>query len=171
MKISDLNPNEKNPRKVSPEQLERLSKSIFAFGDLSGIVYNRTTQRLVGAHQRRKILPPESEIVITKTYESPTKNGTIALGHANVNGELFAYREVLWDEATEMAANLAANKHGGDWDYALLTEAITLVDAANIDLDMTGFSNEELENLMAPIGEPKPKEKKQKKCPSCGHEF
>ena len=55
MKLKDLKPNPGNPRKITDERLSMLKKSIETFGDLSGFVYNRTTQRLSGGHQRQKV--------------------------------------------------------------------------------------------------------------------
>ncbi|MFM7852284.1 MAG: ParB N-terminal domain-containing protein, partial [Flammeovirgaceae bacterium] len=66
MNISNLNPNPKNPRKISEEGLKALKTSLEKFGDLSGVVYNRTTKQLVGGHQRVKIFQKENpEIVMT----------------------------------------------------------------------------------------------------------
>jgi len=150
MKIEDLYPNPKNPRKISDAQLERLKKSLEAFGDLSGIVFNEVTGHLAGGHQRIKCLPKDAVINITKKYDEPTNQGTVALGHIKINGELFSYRQVRWDEPTELAANVAANKHGGDWGDNL-ADILLEIDAANIDLSLTGFDEEELKNLMAPV--------------------
>jgi hypothetical protein len=127
-----------------------LKKALAEFGDLSGIVYNARTQRLVGGHQRSKVLP-DGEIVIEKQHEVPTRTGTVAEGHVLVDGERMSYRLVDWDEAKEKAANIAANKHGGDFDLPALSEWLLDLDAENIDMDLTGFDAEELENLMAPV--------------------
>lgn len=168
MKLSDLAPNPQNPRKISDDQKKRLKKSLETFGDLSGIIFNRTTGRLVGGHQRQKSLPPDAEIVRKELAEA-TPTGTIAIGHILLpNGEKLAYRETAWSESTEKAAALAANQHGGEWDYPLLIDHLIDLDNNNIDLDLTGFSTEEIENLLAPEKEPK---KKLVTCPQCGTEF
>lgn len=156
MNLSDLAPSIKNPRKISKEQLASLKESLEAFGDLSGIVYNRTTKRLVGGHQRAKALPENAVITINQTLAHRTKQGTVALGHVSVDGELYAYREVDWDEGTELSANIAANKHGGDWDMSILPDILLELDAANFNLNLTGFTPDELKNLLAPIHMPQP---------------
>lgn len=150
MKISELKPNPQNPRKITDEKLKMLKKSMEEFGDLSGIFYNRRTGRLGGGHQRVKVIPNDAEIVITKTYSEPTKVGTTAEGYIEYLGERLNYREVDWDEIREKAANIAANKGAGEWDMKQLTEWIHELDENNIDLDLTMFDREEIENIMAP---------------------
>jgi hypothetical protein len=145
--LKDLNPNPSNPRKITDEILNSLQKSLVEFGDLSGFVFNRTTNRLVGGHQRQKVLP-DVPIVIDKIYSEPTKAGTIAEGHLEIDGEIHKYREVLWDEVKEKAANIAANKHGGSWDYDILSDWLIDLDSHNIDLDLTGFDKKEIEGLL-----------------------
>lgn len=151
--LSDLKPNPSNPRKISEEQLTRLKKSIDKFGDLSGFVFNRTTQQLVGGHQRAKVFPSDAIIEIVEVFQNPTETGTIAQGFVVSNGERFAYREVVWDELTEKTANVAANQHGGEFDLSKLSEWVLELDQNNIDLDLIGFSEVELQRLMAPVFE------------------
>lgn len=151
---SALKANPKNPRKISDEQRARLKKSLEALGDLSGVVYNVRTKRLVGGHRRSEELPPDSEITIIEKYDRPTPAGTIAIGFITAWGERFNYREVDWDIPTETAAMLGANKHGGIWDEGLLIEHFMFLDNANIDLDLTGFQYDEIENMVAPTDEP-----------------
>lgn len=113
MDIAKLKPAPYNPRTITKEELEGLQHSMQKFGDISGIVFNRTTGNLVAAHQRIEILNSfanESEIEILETFEKPTKCGTIAYGYVkNFGAERFSYREVEWDEQTEKLANIAAN--------------------------------------------------------------
>jgi DNA modification methylase len=151
LKLADLAPNPRNPRKISDKKLEMLKAALAEFGDLSGIVYNVRTQRLAGGHQRVKVLPPDAEITIERTHETPTQSGTVAEGFAMIEGERFVYRQVDWDETKEKAANIAANKHGGEFDLPGLSEWLLELDAENFNLDLTGFTPEELENLMAPV--------------------
>lgn len=75
MKISDLKPNQRNPRKISNEKLSMLEYSMGMFGDLSGIIYNRRSKQLEGGHQRGKVIPKNAEIVIELSYDIPTKTG------------------------------------------------------------------------------------------------
>lgn len=145
MKIKDLKPNAKNPRKISSARLKMLADSLKKYGDLGGIVFNRRTGRLVGAHQRTKVIPADAQIVIEKRYDQPTEARTVAEGYVLLNGERFKYREVDADEKWEMGALLAANKHGGEWDNEMLRIALTEVDP--IDIETSGFEIQELYKL------------------------
>ncbi len=151
MELQDLKAHPRNPRKISAKQQEMLQKSLKEFGDLSCIIENQTNKLMVGAHQRIKLLPKNAKIAITKEYSPPTPQGTVAIGYVEVDGEQFKFRRVAWDEAKHSAAMIAANQHGGDFDYTGLTDLLTELDAMNFDLDLTGFDNKELENLMAPM--------------------
>lgn len=116
MQLSELKGNPGNPRTISDDQLKMLKKSLLEFGDLSGIIVNKKSGHVLGGHQRLKVLPDNSQIVIENTFENPTKTGTIATGHVLIDGERFQYREVYVDDTREKAMNIAANKHGGQWD-------------------------------------------------------
>jgi hypothetical protein len=152
MKVSDLKHNPRNPRKITDERLTMLEKSMRQFGDLSGIVFNAKTGQLVGGHQRSKKINGAEEIVIEQRLKKKTSQGTIAFGHVDYEGERFAVRVVDWDQKTEKAANIAANKHGGMFDLEILSEDLLELDAANFDMELTGFTKEDMENLFAPTG-------------------
>jgi len=99
MKLEDLKPAQYNPRQISPEAIAGLKKSIRKFGDLSGIVWNKRTGNIVAGHQRLRSLKEEF-------------NGKIAVSGNDIltpDGSRFPIRTVDWDEATERAANIAAN--------------------------------------------------------------
>lgn len=149
MKVKDLSPNPKNPRTITDAKLEQLKRAMLEFGDLSGIVFNRKSKHLVGAHQRAKNLDADAFVVIVKTYKKPTKTGTIAEGHVELNGERFAYREVSWDQNRERAANLAANKGAGEWDLPQLNEWLKELGSFDVDFDigLTMFDTDELKEL------------------------
>jgi hypothetical protein len=143
MQVKDLKPAGYNPRKISKEKLAALKKSLEEFGDLSGIVYNTRTQTLIGGHQRIKNLDPAWKIV-TKPQTDPT--GTTAAGYIETPHGRLTYREVDWPEIKEKQANIAANKHGGEFDDELLknlVEEIKLEDPA-MDIALIGFDDKEL---------------------------
>lgn len=155
MELKDLRPNARNPRKITDEKLKMLKKSLDVFGDLSGIVFNRKSGQIISGHQRQKVLPAEAKIIIEKKYDKPTKKFTVAEGYIMIDGEKYKYREVMMDEVTEKAANLAANKHGGEFEFPAVADLLLALDAADFDMDLTGYDHEEIENLMAPIGDDK----------------
>lgn len=178
--IRDLNPNPRNPRVVSDERLEMLKAALVEFGDLSGFIYNVRTKRLVGGHQRAKVLPKDSKIKIEKKYETPTTKGTTAEGHVSFNGERYKYREVDWDEVREDAALLAANKSAGEWDDTRVKGILQRLNDFDFDVSLTMFDDFEFKNLLAepkikkqkePIEDEGPKEKKRATCPECNHRF
>ena len=143
--VSALTPAKYNPRKITPKQLDALGKSMKEFGDLSGIIKNIRTGNLVGGHQRLKHFDPAWPI--TKRDQTD-KQGTVALGEIQTPFGLWAYREVDWPEKREKSANIAANKHGGYFDIPLLKPILVEIDDGSLDMDLTGFSQEELVSLL-----------------------
>lgn len=170
MAIKDLAHNPKNPRKITDKRLSQLKKALHEFGDLGAFVFNRTTQTLVGGHQRTKVFPPDAQITIEQEYKKPTRTGTIAEGFVVLDGERFKYREVLWDEVKEKAAALAANRNAGDWDNASLGEWLAELDSLDIDLELTMFDEKEIDDIFE-SGKEKPKKEKKSKGRSASDEI
>jgi hypothetical protein len=147
-KLSDLRPNPRNPRKkMNDPRREMLRQSLDEFGDLGCFVFNIQSNLLAGGHQRTNVLPPDADIIITQRYDQPTRTGTVAEGHVLIAGEKFKYREVNWDEDKAKAANLAANKHSGEWDLPMVSEILLELDHANYDMNLTGYDGIDLEHL------------------------
>jgi hypothetical protein len=105
---------------------------------------NVRTGNVVGGHQRIKNLDPGWS-VLKHAVEDVT--GTVAEGKIETPWGGLAYREVDWDEAREKAANLAANKHGGDWDMPKVEIMLEELKAINFDLELTGFKFDTQEDL------------------------
>lgn len=147
MKITDFEPNPLNPRTITDDQLANLKSAMESFGDLSGLVVNKTTGRMIGGHQRVKILG-DKPVEITRRFSKPTKRGTIAEGVVKYGGERFVYREVQWNEEREKAAMIAANKQGGDWNLPDLTALLQDLNAAGIDMGEIGFTESELKTML-----------------------
>ncbi len=151
MNVEKLKPAEYNPRTISEAQLKALAKSLAEFGDLSGIVFNRKTGNLVGGHQRTKTLDPSWQIwrggqdALTDGDKSA---GTVSIGYVLTPFGRLHYREVEWDARKEAAANIAANKHGGDWDLPKLKDILGQLDDGSFDMELTGFNAKELQGLV-----------------------
>lgn len=148
MKVIDLKHADYNPRKISKEKLSALKKSLEEFGDLSGIVFNVQTKTLIGGHQRAKNLDP-SWIIVRESQTDTT--GTVAAGYIETPHGRLTYREVDWPVSKEKKANIAANKHGGDFDRAMLRDLIAeikLEDPA-LDIKLMGFDEKEINEIMA----------------------
>ena len=109
-----------NPRKISPETLEKLKQSIETFGYVEPIIVNKRTMHVVGGNQRlralRELKVKEVEAVI-----------------------------VDLDIEHEKVLNIALNKIAGEWDIEKLQQLLSEMDDSMIDL--TGFSQEEIEKL------------------------
>ena len=150
--VRSLKAADYNPRSITDEQLRILGESLKTFGDLGGIVFNVATGNLVGGHQRVKHLDPAWRV--TKQAVSDA-TGTVARGHIQTPWGMQDYREVNWPIAKEKAANLAANKHGGEFDLSKVAPMIEEIKAAGLKLDLTGFDARELANIDLNAKQPK----------------
>ena len=172
-----LKANPANPRQPwAAGQAVTFAESLTVFGDLSGVVENHRTGRLVGGHKRTDQFEKDStaEIVVTDRLEAPDSAGTLAFGHVVSGGTRYAYRLVDWPEDKEAAANVAANKWGAEFDFKALEQMMpTMGDFA----DLSGFSDEELGKLFKPTEPPADfKEvdeniETEHQCPKCGYRF
>lgn len=153
MQVKDLKPAGYNPRKISKEKLAALKKSLEEFGDLSGIVFNIRTQTLIGGHQRAKNLDPSWPIVKEPQTD---QTGTVAAGYIETPSGRLTYREVDWPEAKEKQANIAANKHGGEFDEILLKDLLEemKLEYPLLDIELIGFDEKELQAMLTGEKEP-----------------
>jgi len=125
--LEKINPAAYNPRKdLKPgdSEYEKLRKSITEFGFVEPLVWNRRTGNLVGGHQRLKILRE--------------------MGFSEVEVSV-----VDLDDAKEKALNIALNKISGDWDMPLLKDLLEELDTGDFDMEITGFTSKEIEDLMS----------------------
>jgi len=124
-KLSELIPADYNPRKdLQPgdPEYEKLKRSLDQFGYIDPIIWNKATGRVVGGHQRLKVLKDsgieEVECVV-----------------------------VNLDEEHEKALNIALNKISGEWDKDKLSLLITDLQGTDFDVSLTGFDQAELDDL------------------------
>lgn len=125
-KIDELIPAEYNPRvdlQPGDTEYEKLKRSILEFDLVEPLVWNERTGRLVGGHQRLKVLKE--------------------LGYEEVEVSI-----VDLDEEREKALNIALNKVQGDWDKTKLKDLLEELDTGAFDMELTGFDYDELEKLM-----------------------
>jgi DNA modification methylase len=122
--IDDLRPDPANPRRIGERELEALTRSLKEFGFVQPVLVRRSDNVVIGGHQR-----------------------------------LIAARRLGWktvpviflDLAPEQARllNLALNKISGQWDTELLARMLAdLKPVEDIDLSLSGFSEEELGKLL-----------------------
>ncbi len=122
---ADLLPAEYNPRKdLKPgdAEYEKLKRSIEQFGYVEPVIWNKTTSRVVGGHQRLKVL--------------------MDMGISEVECVV-----VDMDEDKEKALNVALNKISGDWDKEKLALLISDLQGVDFDVSLTGFEPAELDDL------------------------
>ena len=142
-KISELSPAKYNPRTISSDSLGRLTKSLSELGNLQPITWNAKTGNIVGGHQRLKCY--------------------LALGKDEV--EVWA---VWLDDAQEKAANIALNKLSGEFDMPKLKDILEEIDVGEIDVDITGFSLEEISKMMEASMPEETESGGGEKCLACG---
>lgn len=122
---ADLLPADYNPRKdLKPgdAEYEKLKRSIEQFGYVEPVIWNKTTGRVVGGHQRLKVL--------------------MDMGMTEVDCVV-----VEMDEDKEKALNIALNKISGDWDKDKLALLIADLQGADFDVSLTGFEPAEIDDL------------------------
>ena len=142
--IADLREAKYNPRHITDKQLKNLKSSIERFGDLSGVVFNTKLGELVSGHQRLKTLKgKKTKIVKTKATDHC---GTTFVGHIEVyedGGTIkIPYREVHWDDKLQtMAANVAANAAGGEFDQAKLGAIMAKLEKGKFQVELTSLDS------------------------------
>lgn len=142
IELKDIHPAKYNPRYIDEMEFGRLKNSLSEFGFVDPIILNLKNGNIIGGHQRFKAL-------LDMGYNEPLN--LLELGDI---GWAFpdTYMEVR-DDVHEKSLNLALNKISGDFDTikleALLTELASEVD----DIEITGFTLDELDDLSRDIDE------------------
>jgi len=125
LKTELLIPADYNPRKdLKPgdPEYDKLKRSIGQFGYVEPVIWNKTTGRVVGGHQRLKVL--------------------LDMGITEIECVV-----IEMDEDKEKALNIALNKISGDWDKDKLALLIADLQGADFDVSLTGFEPAELDDL------------------------
>lgn len=125
IRIEELKPAEYNPRKdLKPEdeEYQKIKKSLIEFGYVAPIIVN-LDMTVIGGHQRLKVLKE--------------------LGYTEIECNV-----VDLDKNKEKALNIALNKITGEWDDTKLEELLAELKETDINMDMTGFSFDEVDNML-----------------------
>lgn len=128
IEIEKLKSAEYNPRKdlqVGDQEYEKIKRSIEEFGYVDPIIINKD-MTVIGGHQRLKVLKE--------------------LGYTEVECVV-----VDLDKTKEKALNLALNKISGEWDNDKLEELLAELKATDIDMDLTGFDFDEIDDILQDI--------------------
>jgi ParB-like chromosome segregation protein Spo0J len=142
-RLTELTPASYNPRKISSDALGRLTKSLSELGNLQPITWNAKTGNIVGGHQRLKC-------------------------YSALNKEEVEVWAVWLDEQQEKAANIALNKLSGEFDLPALKDLFDGLDTGEIDLDITGFGELEIAEMMEATAPEEDGKATGEKCEACG---
>ena len=112
-----------NPRTIADHDLDALRRSLRFFGTVEPIVVNKRSDRIVGGHQRVRAAQAEG-------IES------LPVVHVDL------------DEPSERQLNLALNRIHGEWDLEKLEDVLRELETMGADLDLTGFTQIEIEELL-----------------------
>lgn len=121
--VGDLKPADYNPRKISREMLASLKKNITEFGLVDPVIVNKD-MTIIGGHQRFK--------------------ACLELGFKELPCVVLDL-----SKSKEKALNLALNKITGDWNKTKLEKLLKEIE--EIDLNFTGFNDEDLDKLIKDI--------------------
>ena len=152
--LSKLTPHPGNPR-THPEpgsSAWNLLKKSIEHDYFDPIVWNKRNGMLVSGHLRRKVL-----------LESGFTEADCVV--------------VDYDEPMHLARMISANRQVGEDDRALLRELAEQLDTGDFDMDLTGFDNLALEELMtaaAPpdeFGEVDENIETEHECPKCKYRW
>jgi ParB-like chromosome segregation protein Spo0J len=122
--LDELRPDPANPRRISEDELEALTRSLRQFGFVQPVLARREDRTVIGGHQR---------LVAARR-----------LGLATV--------PVTWlDVSVEQARllGLALNKISGTWDEQLLARLLADLGATpDVDVSLSGFDEDEIRDLL-----------------------
>ena len=118
--IDELSPDPANPRRISDDELESLTRSIQEFGLVDPIIARREDGVVIGGHQR-----------------------LLAARRLGLKSVPVIFVDLPPEKARLLS--VALNRISGDWDKELLARLLADLDATpDVDLSLTGFSEEEL---------------------------
>lgn len=127
-RLADLKPADYNPRKkLEPgdPEYEKIARSIEEFGYCDPIIINKDGT-IIGGHQRASVLK--------------------SLGYTEADCIV-----VDLGKQDEKALNIALNKIGGQWDMSLLRDALQDLTLSPVDVNATGYSDDELSVILGDV--------------------
>jgi hypothetical protein len=131
---------------MQPSAATALAQSLNEFGDIAGITFNSASGQLVTGHQRMTAL--RAAYGEDLTYDAATSDLVTPAG------DRYHVRVVTWDEATEKAANIAANSPylSANFDDVALHTLLTELEVTSPAM-MSDLRLDELLADVAPPGE------------------
>src|SRR4030042_1797748 len=124
IEIGNLKPDPANPRRISDQELEALTRSIREFGFIDPIIARREDKTVIGGHQR---------LLAARRLGYPT----VPVVFADLSAE------------PAPLLNLALNRISGTWDQELLARLLAELNSVpGMDLTLSGFEEDELKKLL-----------------------
>ncbi len=125
--IADLRPDPSNPRRISDDELETLTRSIQQFDIVDPVIARRQDMTVIGGHQR-----------------------LLAARRLGFETVPVVFLDITVDNARLL--NLALNKISGSWDEELLAQLLTeLQERPDVDISLSGFDEHEIERLLTTL--------------------
>jgi ParB-like chromosome segregation protein Spo0J len=156
MAIKDLDPYENNARKHSNEQIKALKESIKQFGFTNPVLISEKS-KIIAGHGR-----------VLAAHEAGMEQVPVIVLEGLSGAQIKAYT-IADNQLPSMAC----------WDFDVLAAEIDSLNDEDFDLEVLGFSKEEIEDMIgSPDEVPEIPDEKPKKpdsdttiCPKCHHEF
>lgn len=123
--LTSIHPADYNPRKeLKPgdPEFQNIQRSLKEFGYVDPIIINKDGT-IIGGHQRASVLK--------------------SLGYTEADCIV-----VDLSKQDEKALNIALNKIGGQWDMSLLRDALQDLTLSPVDVNATGYSDDELSVML-----------------------
>ena len=153
VKISDLIECPQNPRQ-NEDNVQAVVKSIEAFGYTNPVLVRKSNKMIIAGHTRVKALQELGEKTVPVIY----------LDMSDIDSKAYMIAD------NKLTENVM-------WDYPKLTDLFLELDEANVNMDLTGFDEGEIQQLLTPdeVEESEPGELGGgdgcTQCPKCGHRF
>ena len=140
IKITDIKTATYNPRTITDENFNKLKQSLNQYGLVDPIVINlKNENTIIGGHQRYKALLDE--------HNTNTELYLIRLGDI---GWVFDNLDLkVEDDTVEKLLNINLNQNNlmGEWDNEMLKGIFVDLKLNEVELDMTGFDDWEIDNI------------------------
>lgn len=126
--LTSIHPAEYNPRKeLKPgdPEFKNIQRSLKEFGYVDPIIINKDGT-IIGGHQRASVLK--------------------SLGYTEADCIVVDLKK-----QDEKALNVALNKIGGQWDMSLLRDVLQDLTLSPVDVNATGYSDDELSVILGDV--------------------
>jgi len=121
--IERLRPDPFNPRRISAEEMESLTRSIREFGLVDPLVVRREDNTIIGGHQR-------------------------LIAARRLGLETVPVVFVSLSEEQARLLNLALNRISGEWDEELLAQLFKELKVVNAEVTLSGFGEDEIAGFL-----------------------